>query len=262
MIRWWFASLPGAFAICCATFALGLAAGGPGFAAIAAATAAVLFWGWWSLWLPVRAASTWLSRIPLADPAALTRSWDRAFDRRPAPTARPRLLLWSSPSPVLMVWRLRGTRGILMVSEGWLAARGEDAFRDACRRAVQRLREPALPVETAAAFVIAEGCRLVPPAFLSGLFGPRPLRRNGAPAYRGLGPLDLAAAMVWLFWLNWIQRTTHGGPRSAGALSGPLDTDPRVAVCLNWLGMDAQVAKPAAGAPLEKSILSWIPRRC
>lgn len=257
MTRWWVSSFPGALAISCASFALGLAAGGPRAALIAASTTTLLFWIFWIFWLPSHAAASWLARIRLADPAPLARSWERAFDGRPGPALVPRLLLWSTPVPVLMAWRLRGARGVLLVSEGWLAERGETSFREACRLAVERLRAPAISVETAAAFVIAWGCRHLPPAFVAVLFSPSAASRDEVAATPGLSPLSLAKASIWMFWLSWIQRVA--ADRSMAGTGG---FEPGLEVCVQWLSFGVDGRHPAAMPPSPKSILSWLPRRC
>jgi hypothetical protein len=224
----------------------------------------------WALLIPRWASRRMLARLSLSEDPRLKESWARAVAGRGPRWPEPKILLWRTAAPCLLAWRQRMSPPVLLVSEGWLFLMGEDAFRDACRRADVAWSSPRLCGRTQAAFTLPLLMQAVPASFwaFSYLQGSESSRRQT------LSPAAVAAGAVLRLWVHWILNRAWGrgmpdevpgsgppvrpgsaalSPDSAGRL------EPGLSVWTALLSLGGHGDGPGAVRADMKSTLSWLP---
>lgn len=152
---WLLAAIPGLFFTSGVAFSFSLI----WLPASGALLVASILWAFlaaaWVTFLPSALYRRTLAAMKLAENEAVNRSWARAFDGVSGTYPTPELRLMDDAAPVLLVFKLPLRAPVLVVSSGWLYSHGEEAFRQACKRAVARMQEPGLELWTCGAVMMS-----------------------------------------------------------------------------------------------------------
>lgn len=258
IMLWLLAAIPGLFFTSGVAFSFSLI----WLPASGALLVASILWAFlaaaWVTFLPSALYRRTLAAMKLAENEAVNRSWARAFDGVSGTYPTPELRLMDDAAPVLLVFKLPLRAPVLVVSSGWLYSHGEEAFRQACKRAVARMQEPGLELWTCGAVMMSALQSGLSRAFSSLVLAPASEHTDGLR----LSAVRLALSLPVFAWISWIRGVLRLEPLSStGCTAESAVVDwmgrgrPTVAVLHQLLSLDAAPAERHA----RKSILSWIP---